>query len=347
MSLQGVLTDFGAAEVFQLIAQQRKTGVLEIDRLDRVLEVYFRDGVVLRARPAESTPSQALSDFLLRTGLISAPALEAARERQSESLEPLAQILVESCGLRREDVERIVRLISAETVFELFLRDEGSFRFHTRDVDDEPGDESMGAEQVLLDALRMRDEWNEVERTLPDRSAVLQRSVDIEELRVRRAAIALEAGVPEDDVECLFRLVDGRLDAQRVIDLSRLGTFAGAKGLAGLRRAGMLRAEARPQPQASLDLVAIAPPRGRARAAGIAAFAVGCAVLALLLAARPAPRDPPIPAGGAAEAGRQQRLLAAEAARWAAPARPAAGAAVAGGEDGYITAPAPPTDPPR
>lgn len=351
MSLQGVLSDFGAAEVFQLIAQQRKTGILEIERGDRVLEVYFRDGLVLRARPTEAVPSEALCDLLLRTGLISVPVLEGARQRQAESLEPLPKILIESCNVRSEDVDRIARLVSHETIFELFLRDEGRFRFVTRDVEDEHGDEGLGAEQVLLDALRMRDEWTDVEQALPDRSLVLQRSVDIEELRVRRAAIALEAGLPEEDVERLFRLSDGRLEAQRVIDLSRLGTFAGAKGLVGLRRAGMLRAETRPRAPVERAPDAIVPPRLRATGAGLVALAVGGAVLVLLLWSRPAPRDPAIPAADLAQARAEARSVesrvAAEAARWAAPGsrRPSAGVAPAA--EGYITPPAPPTDPPR
>ena len=63
MSLQGVLSDFGAADIFQLIAQQRKTGVLEISNGDRVLDVYFRDSHILRARPTESQPDAALAEW--------------------------------------------------------------------------------------------------------------------------------------------------------------------------------------------------------------------------------------------------------------------------------------------
>ncbi len=351
MSLQGALSDFGVAEVFQLIAQQRKTGILEITR-ERAIEVYFREGLVLRARPVESAPSEALCDLLLRTGLISEPVLEEARRRQAESLEPLPSILVESCNVRSEDVDRIARLVSHEAIFELFRRDEGRFVFVPRDVDAEQGDESLGAEQVLLDALRMRDEWSDVQQALPDRSLVLQRSVDIEEMRVRRAAIALEAGLPEDDLERVFRLCDGRLDAQRVIDLSRLGTFAGAKGLVGLRRAGMLRAEARQRPALDAPVEVTAPARVRRASAGIVALALGCAMLGVLLWGRAASRDPVIPADGLAQARaaaeREGRLLEREAERWAQAAAGASAPAVpSAGEDGYITPPAPPTDPPR
>ena len=67
MSLQGVLVDFPVADVFQLIAQQRKTGVLEVERRGRTLEIHFIEGAVLRARPQETRPDGALAGFLLRT----------------------------------------------------------------------------------------------------------------------------------------------------------------------------------------------------------------------------------------------------------------------------------------
>ena len=73
MSLQGSLSDFPVADVFQLVAQQRKTGVLEVERQNRKLEVSFLAGQVLRARPAESRPDGAIGAFALRTGLLSEP----------------------------------------------------------------------------------------------------------------------------------------------------------------------------------------------------------------------------------------------------------------------------------
>ena len=75
MSLQGVLTDFGVADIFQLIAQQRKTGILSVERRDRSLEVHFVEGGVLRALPAESRPDAALAALLIRTGVLSDAAL--------------------------------------------------------------------------------------------------------------------------------------------------------------------------------------------------------------------------------------------------------------------------------
>jgi len=90
MSLQGVLRDFGAADVFQMIAQQRKTGVLEVKNGAVTLIVTFKDGHVVRARPAEARPDEALASMLLRTRAVSETDLAEVRRTQPAKVRLLA-----------------------------------------------------------------------------------------------------------------------------------------------------------------------------------------------------------------------------------------------------------------
>jgi hypothetical protein len=251
MSLQGVLSDFGAADIFQLIAQQRKTGILEISNGDRVLDVYFRDGHILRARPTESQPDAALAEFLIRTGAISEPDLVEAWRVQGDTLAPLPQVLLEQRYVKKEELDQLLRLISDESIFELFLWDQGKFNFKPQNVNEQDGDMMVGAEMVLLDALRMRDEWSPIRALLPTLECALAPSVDVEVYRERRAAIESSTGMSGEEVDRLFTRCDGRQSARRVIDLSRLGTFQGARGLSGLLKENVVHIEhksARPEP---------------------------------------------------------------------------------------------------
>ena len=50
-------------------------------------------------------------------------------------------------------------------------------------------------------------------------------------------------GMNPDELERVFTLCDGRASARRVIDLSRLGTFEGARALVALLREGLLHVE--------------------------------------------------------------------------------------------------------
>ena len=251
MSLQGVLSDFGAAEIFQLIAQQRKTGILEIDSDGRTLEVYFSDGHILRARPAESQPDAALAEFLIRTGATAEPDLAEAWQVQGDTLSSLPQVLLEQQYVKKDELDQLLRLISDETIFELFLWDQGGFKFKPQNVSAQDGDMMVGAEMVLLDALRMCDEWSPIRALLPTLDCALAQSVDVEVYRERRTAIESATSMSGEEVDRLFTRCDSRQSARRVIDLSRLGTFQGARGLSAMLKENVVHIEhkaAKPDP---------------------------------------------------------------------------------------------------
>jgi hypothetical protein len=307
MSLQGVLSDFGVADVFQLISQQRKTGTLEVSRGARTLEISFVEGAVVRARPAETRPDGALASFLLRAGVVSETELADAWREQVETLEPLAAVLMRRGATADVDLREIAQLATRETIFELFLWDDGRFQFRAEPVQESLGDERVGAESVLLDALRMRDEWTRVQLVLPDLSVVVQRVVDIEGFARCRAAAEGPSGLAAASLERLFHLCDGRLPARRVIDLSRLGTFQGGRGLVALVEAGALRvAERATEITAS---TALSADRARRDRMGYAVLGAS-ALLAVVLMFAPAPqgdrnRSWPIPPAGLEEIRRE------------------------------------------
>jgi hypothetical protein len=312
-----MLADFPIADVFQLISQPRKTGVLEVERRGRTLQIRFLGGQVLSARPAETRPDGALAGYLLRSGALTESTLAEARIRQEEALESLAPTLLALHLVSLADIEEIVQLATIDTVFELFLWDEGRFAFRAEPVVPGVGEKPVAAEMVLLDALRMRDEWVSIQNGLPDLAVVLAPVVELEAFRERRSAIEAESSVSGKNLEKLFMLADGRIAARGVIDLSRLGTFQGARGLLALIRGGVLRAEQRDAVKRSDSERAASRPR-------LAAFAVlaGCAVLAFaLLRARPAAQAAPSFRGDPIEALRDEaatdRLRAAlEVHRW-------------------------------
>jgi hypothetical protein len=333
MSLQGQLRDFGVADVFQLIAQQRKTGVLEVEEQGNAYLVSFEEGAVVRARPREKRTHGALAEYLVRTGAISEPDLAESHRVQEETLEPLANLLLEAGLITPEGLASVGALITDEVIFELFLLDDGKFRFRPQAVEREPGDEAIGAEQVLLDALRMRDEWEQVRHQLPDSDTVPTPLCDIESFQGQRDRVESASGVRAERLERLFTLCDGRLSARRVLDLSRLGAFEGGRGLVALRREGLISLEA-----------PIALPSPTARRAGsrqaqswLPLLALGAAALVTsLLLIQPARHpEPSLPADGLAAARRAADLerarVEAEAARWREGGYPERLAAASGG----------------
>jgi hypothetical protein len=326
MSLKGVLSDFPVSDVFQLIAQQRKTGVLRLFRADHSLEVFFLDGQVLRARPAETRPDGALADFLLRTGAVSESALAQARRTQDESLEPLADVLLKARAISSELLAQIARLVTHDTIFELFLWDDGRFEFSNEEVAVSDLDQPVNAEMFLLDALRMRDEWSNAVSDLPDLASPASATGDLDALRARRAELMETSGLECDELEKLFNLVNGRIAVRRVIDLSRLGTFRGGRGVVALLRAGLLQIEVRQAPEPEEPVSAPALERGPMFAA-LTALALSTAVaIAVALLPGSAPSGSLLPVvgldGARLRSGSESLRAALEAHLWLEGAYP-------------------------
>ena len=121
VGLRGVLRDFGIAEVFQLIGQQRKTGVLEIEQGERQVGLLFDSGSVLSAAPLGAHPDEPLGDMLVRCGLLTPERLdELARERRT-ALQNLPQLLVDKGILSAQQIEEIDDLLTRETIFEVLV----------------------------------------------------------------------------------------------------------------------------------------------------------------------------------------------------------------------------------
>jgi hypothetical protein len=238
VALHGNLRDFGIGEVFQLIGQQQKTGVLEVSDDEVRLRVTFEGGAVVYGERAGPYEKSALGEMLVRTGLLSPQRLMSLERQIAERGASLDGLLREGGEIPRARLEEIATLVTRETLFELLRWTRGSFHFtagpvvHQRD----PA-QCIPAEQILMDGLRMVDEWRSFDEGAVDPEAVFAQSGRFEDFRrdhrgesPERLAVA----------ERLFLLLDGREPVRRVVDLSRLGSFEGASWLTRFRRAGLI-----------------------------------------------------------------------------------------------------------
>jgi len=254
VGLSGNLKDFGIADVFQLIGQQRKTGLLALRTRGAEATLVFDKGSVVTAVPAADGDVEALGDKLVRCGLIRREQAQEIASAARASAEAPARLAVERGGLSVDEVERVEDLLTRDTVFEVLRWSQGTFDFRARDVTHHRDPETLlGAEQILMDGLRMLDEWRSFADSLPADTIVFARAGHFEAFRQH----AGERSPAElDRAERLFALIDGRVSARRAIDLSQLGTFDGTRLLAEFVEAGLIK-------QARGDRPARVPRTGR------------------------------------------------------------------------------------
>jgi hypothetical protein len=282
VALHGNLSDFGIAEVFQLIGQQRKTGLLEIKGEEQAVRLAFDDGAVVWASPVGSTEFAVLGDRLVRCGLITRETLDEVIRESESSARQLPMLLVENGAVAEADIEEISELLSRETIFEVMRWTGGSFHFSAQTIHHSVAPEKLlAAEQILMDGLRMLDEWQTFHAYVPSDDCVFGRTGQLDAYRHK---VKNEGGPEAEQVDRVYQLIDGRLTARRVIDLSRLGTFEATRVLAELRKTGVIAPVEDKSPRRSQQ-------RGRPRIAlGVAlrwtfAMALPLVLLSLLVGA--------------------------------------------------------------
>jgi hypothetical protein len=242
VGLSGNLQDFGLADVFQLIGQQRKTGVLELSNRKLRVQLAFDRGAVVSAAPlgGRADDSDPLAEMLVRCGLLTREQADAAEAACKSSAQPFARVVTERGWLGEAELLRVEEVLTRDTIFEVLRWTRGSFDFRAQAVQHSRDPATLlGAEQILMDGLRMLDEWRELSSRVPAESTVFSRFGRFESYA---AAASEETPSRLEATRRLFGLIDGRLSARRVIDLALVGTFEGMRMLVALQEAGVIKA---------------------------------------------------------------------------------------------------------
>ncbi len=240
VALNGNLQDFGIAEVFQLIGHQRKTGMLKVEHAGREACLAFDAGSVVWGAPAARNPDEVLGQRLIRCGFVTADALAVLHDQARSSGRPFRALLVSQGVISNVDLEAIDSLVTNDTIFDVLRWSEGSFNFTAQPIEhDRPAEKLLGAEQILMDGLRMVDEWQTFRSRVPPLDTIVERTGDV---AAHREKVGREGESQAAHFERIVQLIDGRMSLRRVIDLSRLGLFDATRAIADLADARLISA---------------------------------------------------------------------------------------------------------
>lgn len=238
--LSGSLKDFGLPDIFQMLGQQQKTGILHLEEGKKRVQVWFDKGMIVGAgEPSATIEGSALGDRLLRGKLLSREGWVRACQRQKEEMIRIEQILLKDGVVSKEDLTAVLRLITSETLYNLFKWTGGTFRFEVQSVFYDPNMvEPLKTEYILFDLLRMMDEWPILSRRIPHFGLVFQK---IDPL----ATLESLAGTDYENqrsfqMEVIFGLIDGQRTVQEIMDVGFLGEFDTCKNLVTLMDAGLI-----------------------------------------------------------------------------------------------------------
>lgn len=170
MTITADIVDLTVADFMMVLAQNRKTGQLTIEKGDERLKLAFRDGDIVYA--SSTGIRETVGAMLVRRGLISEEQLENAldHQKQHDGTALLGQILIEMEAVAAEDLTRVVYLQFQNVIREALgwtqgigtytpmdIPDLGEVRVDPREVILETG---FRAEQILFGGAAEHDEDN-------------------------------------------------------------------------------------------------------------------------------------------------------------------------------------------
>lgn len=285
MALEGTLNDFGIAEILQLIGTQQKTGILFVEGTGETeeVQVWFRGGKVIRVETALRDKRDALGAMLVAAMVVTREQLQIAQATQKKTLQPIGDLLVEQGALAPEIHQEFVDLRTRETLYQLFHWKRGKYRFESKPpAFAKPTVTPISSESLLMEGVRMLDEWPLIRQRVSDDRVVFKAVKTIEESETEAEALErilddafsefVDPTSPPDgsvsrgkkvtgaasnltrNDRKVFGFIDGRRPAGQVIDLSRLGEFEACKSLVHLIDEGYIapvkEVVARPEPDA-------------------------------------------------------------------------------------------------
>lgn len=243
MALEGTIKDFGLPDIFQLIGLQRKTGVLTLTCEKDTVTVTFENGMVVMADSTSKRLEDRLGSVLVKQGKLGKEKLEEALQTQKATLQRMGHILVTGNFITQQDLKDALQVQVSQIVYRVFRWRDGHYHFAPTDsVDfDRENFQPLSADFILMEGIRMVDEWPIIEKKIPSMDVVFRAVVDPSMIEVgegaggglddmlgggkRAAASSLSKIRLTHEEERVYRKVDGTRPVQAIVDATGMGEF--------------------------------------------------------------------------------------------------------------------------
>ena len=251
MALQGTLKDFGIADILQLIGQQQKTGQLYLANKEQEVNIFFKDGNIVRVESVTRKKKDLIGNMLVQAELITEAQLEEALETQRRTLKRLGDVLVSSGALTGDRFKMMMQLQATETIYRLFSWDNGTYEFKAEPIEsDTEAIKPLRAESVLMEGFRMVDEWPVIRRkinrldmtfeTLKPLPPPVHKEEDLDAAfddafaEKKKDENKGEFKSVGDSERAVYEKITPGRDVRKLIDVSLLGEFETCKALLNL-----------------------------------------------------------------------------------------------------------------
>ncbi|MCI0412994.1 DUF4388 domain-containing protein [bacterium] len=230
MSFSGNLRTMPFSDLLQFLNANVVTGTLQVRYQQIVKVINFEKGRIISS--SSSDPREYLGHFLVSQGWIDEEALRIAMEVQRNSKMLLGKVLVMGGKVDEDEMMRLLRLKSEETVYSLFLWDEGDFTFYHDEVMDKLFIRiALDPQGIIFEGVLRKDEWARIRDIFPHNNVVLEK------------VLGHQVNINQLDplARSLFDLVDGKRNIEDLVLATHSVDYSACRALFMLYDQGLLR----------------------------------------------------------------------------------------------------------
>ncbi len=229
--MQGRIADFSIPEIFQLVANQMKSGSLSIRGGNRETVFIFADGGIIEVQPDQRAQADLLGNMLVDAGFLTEEELRRILAEQAKAGKKLGELLVDKGKVSWEVLARYLHLQVKECVFETLKLKEGDYRFEGFAVRLPPWMKtSIRADVLMMEGVQFLDEYPMYRGKFP--------AGDFRVFQKRGEQV--DPGALPPDERTVWAALEFSDDPRRVFRKACITWFEGIKGLSQLADRGLI-----------------------------------------------------------------------------------------------------------
>lgn len=219
MALRGDLASVDLAQVFQMLALNKKVGLLSIQSSKLWKVLYFDQRGVTVHHNVHRVLDRVVAG-LVRLGRLTDAAVDEVRDHAARMGQPLTDSLLAGGYLEAEELADQYRAELEEEIYDLFFCRDARFEFHEGVTRLEGRDGTIderffcNCDSVIMEAARRIDEWAYISERVPTTAEVLVATVD-----------SIDVTAYGADGPAVFELIDGRRNIARIVEITGLSNF--------------------------------------------------------------------------------------------------------------------------
>jgi hypothetical protein len=213
MVLSGTIYEYILADVFQLLAQQKVTGVLELKDGENTALAVFENGMLVGARDGKESIERKIAFYLINEKEKNQKSILGLLTSYEGNPRGFINEVVTRRFIEHDECVKFVRLTLEDTACGLFIWCSGSYNFSSATDITPYRIESIALppDMVIMEAMRRIDEWKRMGEFLTDESiyVVAEKSLSLSKNDVEQAGIKIEH----------IREVAGKLNGTSTVEL--------------------------------------------------------------------------------------------------------------------------------